>query len=114
MKNSQEIWKLWPFHGTKKSVEHEGGGHTKCSTCAWNGLSKDGARGMGDQRKNRYHPDDSMRDRTKYREESWRPEETCCLYDSGESQPANSAVNPQGIIIIIIIIIIMIIIIMII
>ena len=29
-------------------------------------------------------------DRFEYREESWRPDEACCHWDSSESPPANT------------------------
>ena len=32
-------------------------------------------------------------DRREYREESWRPEETCCHLDSSERPPANAGVK---------------------
>ena len=58
----KEIQVLGLCQGTKKAVEHEGDGDTKCNWCSWNGPQKlgDYFGRVGNQGTNRDYPDYSI------------------------------------------------------
>ena len=71
-----------------KNMEHERDGNTNCKWLAWNDPQKlcKGVRYVGKGRMSQDHLNYSMK-------EFWRPEETCCLWDSSKKPSSNAGVK---------------------
>ena len=74
-------------------MEHEGDGDANCSWRTWNAHQRIGTRNWKCWKSEEELRPSKLHHRPGYREESWRPEETCCHPDSNEQPSADTGVK---------------------